>query len=347
MGDIGHELLAPLLVAVLLRHVVQDDEHAALLLIAGEGGEVELQHPIPHHLLGLGVVRAAEGEDLLHGVEAAEELVIAAVLPQGAAQHGDGGGVAVDEPARVVKGHHAVRHVEEEGVQLGALVFHGGQGLLQHRGHLVEGPGEDADLVGGFHGKTALKVAGGHLFRSRRQLLDGPHHGLGEEEAQKEGDEKADDQGLHDDHEELGIEAGDRLLAVQDVDDVVRLPLRDGDGHVHEVRGDVALVAYPAVLGGQKVGGGVQAAALVGAQQQRAAAVQDVVVPGAVVHAQGTGPDLHQLLEPRGPALLRSGAEGGIEVRPRAEDAVHLLIEGVDEEAGDAGGEKRAHHRHQ
>ena len=347
MGDVGHELFAPLLVAVLLRHVVQDDEHASLLLTVGEGGQVELQHPIPHHLLGLRVVRAAEGEDLLHGIEAAEKLVIAAVLPQGPSQHGNGGGVPVNELPGAVKGHHAVGHVEEKGIQLGALILHGGQSLLQDRGHLVEGPGEDADLVGGFHGEAAVKVTGGHLLRPCRQLLDGPHHGLGEEEAQKQGDEQPDDQGLHNDHKELGVKARHGLLAVQNVDDELRIPLRDGDGHVHEVCRDVALVAHPAVLGGQEVGGGIQTAPLVRAQQQRAAAVQNVVVPGAVVHAQGTGPDLHQLLQALGSPLLGLRAEGGIEIRPRPEDAVHLLVEGVDIEAGDAGGEECAHHRHQ
>ena len=60
MGHIGHELLAPLLVAVLLGHVVEHDQHAAAGLV-GEGGQIQLQRPVSHHHLTLGVVGPLEG----------------------------------------------------------------------------------------------------------------------------------------------------------------------------------------------------------------------------------------------------------------------------------------------
>ena len=62
-------------------------------------------------------------------------------------EHVGGGGIAVDQQTVVVKGHHAVGHVEEQGVQLVALIFHLAQGVPQLPGHVVEGVGEYADLV--------------------------------------------------------------------------------------------------------------------------------------------------------------------------------------------------------
>ena len=218
MGDVGHELLAALLVAVLLRHVVEHDQHAAAGLV-GEGRQIQLQRPLPHPHLLLGVVGPLQGQHLLEGMHVPKQLLIGAAPVHGPLQHGVGGGVAVDEMPVVVESHHAVGHVEEQGVQLVALVLHGGQGGLQHAGHLVEGAGEDADLVGGLHRQLAVKVSGGHPFRAGGELFNGAHHGLGEQEAQQHGDQKADDQGLHDDEEQLAVQAGDRVLVVQDIND--------------------------------------------------------------------------------------------------------------------------------
>ena len=167
--------------------------------LVGEGGQVQFQVPIPHRQLAFGKVGPLEGHQFPEGVDLAEEFLIGAAAVHRPLEHGVGGGVAVDEAALVVKGHNAVGHVEEEGVQLVAFIFHGGQGGLQDTGHLVEGAGEDADLVGRLHRQFAVKVPGGYPLRAGGQLLNGANHGFGQQETQEHGDQQADDQGLHDD----------------------------------------------------------------------------------------------------------------------------------------------------
>ncbi|CAN4011208.1 EamA family transporter, partial [Dysosmobacter welbionis] len=243
VGDIGHELLAPLLVAVLLRHVMKHHQHAAAGLV-GKRRQKQLQRPVPHLHLRLGVVGSLEGQGLLEGIDLTEEGIVGSALRHTAVEHVGGGGIAVDKEAVVVKGHHAVGHVEEQGVQLVPLVLHGGQRGLKDIGHLVEGAREDADLVSGLHGELAVKVSRGHPLCPGGELFDGAHHGLGQQEAQQDRDQQADHQRLHDDEEELGVQVRHCVLVVQDVNDVGVSAPHDGDGCVHIVGGDVAAVSH-------------------------------------------------------------------------------------------------------
>ena len=78
-------------------------------------------------------------------------------------------------------------------------------------------------------------------------------------------------------------------------------------------------------------------------------AVQHKIVPGAVINAQRTGIGVQHV-----PNLLCAvfRSRGAAQIRHElplihTEDAVHLLVKSVDIEAGYAGGQKRAHHRHQ
>ena len=124
-------------------------------------------------------------------------------------QHLAGGGVAGEDGAVAGEGHHAVGHVEEQGVQLVALVLHRGQGVPQHGGHIVEGGGEDADLVGGLHLDGASEVPGGNPLRALGEPLDGGDHGFAQQEAEEHGDQKPHQQSLGDDEEELAVELAD------------------------------------------------------------------------------------------------------------------------------------------
>ena len=259
----------------------------------------------------------------------------------------------------MVKGHHAVGHVKEEGVQLVPLVFHGGQGGLEDPRHLVEGAGQHADFVRGFHGQRAAEVSGGHFLRPGGELFNGAHHGFGEGEAQEHGNQKADDQGLHDDLEKLAVEAGDGVPVVQDIDDKGVVPPEDGDGGVHVVGGDVADVpdarlvpAQDGVSGGEEVGALLPGHGALGGGAVEIGPrlpVQDEVVPGAVVDAKLSGGKLHHVVDPVGAVVLGGLApEGGDELPlVRAEDAVDLLVEGVGEEVGDVDGQEGPHHRHE
>ena len=355
---VGHEFLAPFLIPVLFRHVMEQDQNAALGLV-GEGREVEGQGPVSHHQLIFNVVGFLEGQHVLEGMQVAQQFLVGAAGIDGSPQKLRGGGVAVDEVPLPVKGHHAVGHVEEQGIQLVALVFHGSQCGLQDLGHLVKRSGENTNLVGGFHRQLAVKITGGHPLCADGQLFNGAHHGLGEQEAQQHGNQQADDEGLHDDLEKLVIQIGYRVLVIQNVDDEGVVTAEDGDGHIHVVGGDIAFIAYGGgvlpcnrVPGGQKVGGLLpgQVGGL-GAAGQKAAcgAVQHIVVPGAVVDAQHTGIDLHDLLNTLGAVRLSGGAAEIRHKLPavRAEGTAHLLIKAVDIETGDAGGQERAYHRHQ
>ena len=237
-----------------------------------------------------------------------------------------------------VKATTPVGHVEEQGIQLVALVFHGSQCGLQDLGHLVKHSSENTDLVGGFHRQLAVKITGGHPFCADGQLFNGAHHGLGEQEAQQHGDEKADDKRLHDDLEKLVIQIGYRVLVIQNVDDEGVVTAEDGDGHIHVVGRDIAFIAYGrGVLSGNRVPGGQKISRLLPGQVgglstagQKAAcgAVQHIVVPGAVVDAQHTGIDLHDLLNTLSAVWLSGGAAEVRHKLPavRAEGTAHLLI---------------------
>ena len=169
----------------------------------------------------------------------------------------------------------------------------------------------------------------------------------------------ADDKRLHDDLEKLVIQIGYRVLVIQNVDDEGVVTAEDGDGHIHVVGRDIAFIAYGrGVLSGNRVPGGQKISRLLPGQVgglstagQKAAcgAVQHIVVPGAVVDAQHTGIDLHDLLNTLSAVWLSGGAAEVRHKLPavRAEGTAHLLIKAVDIETGDAGGQERAYHRHQ
>ncbi len=92
----------------------------------------------------------------------------------------------------MVKGHHAVGHVEEQGVQLVPLVLHGGQRGLKDISHLVEVPVRMPISSVDSHGELAVKVSP-RPPRSAPAVSfsDGAHHGLGQQEAQQDRDQQA------------------------------------------------------------------------------------------------------------------------------------------------------------
>ena len=126
MGHIGDKFLPPLLIAVLLRDVMEQNQNAALSLI-GKGRQVKRQRPVAHHQLVLNVIGLLQGQHLVKGMQVPQQLLIGAALVNIPVQQLRGGGVAVNEMPLAVKSHHTVRHVEEQRIQLVALVFHGGQ----------------------------------------------------------------------------------------------------------------------------------------------------------------------------------------------------------------------------
>ena len=149
MGDVGHKFPAHLLVLPLLGDIVEHHKGAPSLPAPVEGGHEQLEEAVTHLALLLQVVGGSQ--HLVQGGRAAEQLLIGGLPADGPAEQPVGGGVGVDDPALPGEGHHTVGHVEEQGVQLVALVLHLAQGVLELAGHVVEGVGKHADLVLGGH----------------------------------------------------------------------------------------------------------------------------------------------------------------------------------------------------
>ena len=357
VGHVGHELFAPLLVAPPLRHVVQDRQDAPGPFV--EGGDQQFQGPLPYHQLPPYTVRPLEGQHVPEGGHLAEELLVPLTGAQLPLEHLPGGGVPVDRAAVQTEGHHAVGHMEEEGVQLVALVLHGGQGLPQDPGHVVERARQGADLVGGSHGQGLAELPGGHAFGPGGELFDGAGDGLGEQGAQQDGGHQSHSHSLEDDAEELEAQPPHGLLGIQDVDDEGPLPAEEGDGGVHVSGAETALVAHGGGVapdhggpGGQEVGALFPWEAVLSGGSGEigpGAAIQKEPVPAQIVDPQGTGAGLQHLPQELLGIVLPGGAAQIGDELPliRAEDAVELAVEVVDIEPGDAGGQERAHDPHQ
>ena len=255
------------------------------------------------------------------------------------AEHLGGGGIGVDHHSLPGEGHHAVGHVEEQGVQLVALVLHLAQGVLKLARHVVEGVGEHADLISGGHLDFSGEVPLGHPHGPLGQPLDGGDHGLGQQEGQQNGDDQAESQGLHDEQEHLVGEAVGGGLVVQDVYDVGVLPPLEGDGHVHIVHRQIAHVPHlPGAQGVAQVRGVLQIFRLpVGADQTHAVAVQDVQLAVAAVHAQLAGVGLEHVGHHLRPALLLFLPLGGqvVEQAPVLKHLGHLGVEVLQIKGGD------------
>ena len=179
MGDVGHKFPPGLLALALLGDVVDDHHHAAAGLVGGKGRHKELQLPFPRPFLALQIFRTLEGEQGIEGGVLAEdggEGIIPGELPR---EHAAGGGVVVDEMAGGIEGRHAVGHVEEEGGELVALVFHLGDGALEHLGHVVKVPGEHADLIPAGDLQGLGELTGGHLTGAGGEGANGRDQNLG------------------------------------------------------------------------------------------------------------------------------------------------------------------------
>ena len=293
VGDIGHEFPLQLLAFALLGDVVDDHQHAAPLPAPVKGGHEQLEIAVPHLALRLQMVGG--GQHLLQRGGFTEELTVGGGLVDALVEHPGGGGVGVDDLPLAGEGHHAVGHVEEQGVQLVALVLHLAQGVLQLSGHVVEGVGEHADLILGGHLDFMGEVPPGHPHRALCQAADGGDHGAGQGEGEQHGDDQAEHQGLHNEEEHLVGQIVGGGLVVQNIDDIAVLPPVDGDGHVHIVHGQIALVAglprlQPGGQGEGQVAGIAQGIGVSGGTDPAlAVAVQDIQLAVAAVHAQLTG----------------------------------------------------------
>ena len=360
MGDVCHELFAHLLIFSLGGNVVHH-RHGAAALPVGHGGQVQLQNPLAHRQLPGSEVGPLQPHHPPQGQLLSEEgvVIVEGNLP---AQHLTGGGIAGENSAVVGEGNDAVGHVEKERIQLIALAGHLLQGVLQDSCHIVEGGGQNADLIGGLHSNGRAEVPRRHPLRPLGQPLDGDNHGLAEEEGEQHGDQQAHQQGLDDDQEKLAVEGVDGIPVVVDINNVGVLAAVDGDGHVHIAGSDVALRAHAvraggdAGPGGQKVRRGLQALepllAVAAGQERAGAAIEDIVIPGVGVQSQVAGPGSDHVFDHLvAVGLGRLPAEGvnvgGVGGIGAAEHSVHLVVELVDIKAGNAGHHEGSHHRHQ
>ena len=91
----------------------------------------------------------------------------------------------MDELAAAVVGDDAVAHVEEQRVELVALIFHRFERGMEDGRHVVERGGQHANLVRRFDGKRLVKVAGGDALGALGQLFDGIDHRFCQQEREK------------------------------------------------------------------------------------------------------------------------------------------------------------------
>ncbi|MPM75665.1 hypothetical protein SDC9_122659 [bioreactor metagenome] len=360
MRNVGDKLLASFLAAVMLRLVVQNHQHAAAGLVR-KRGEVQFQRLIPRHHLRIGVVGPLKVQNLCQRINGAEQLVIDRLLRDRALKQLRGSGIAVDQRPVVVKGHHSVGHVKEQGIQLIPLVLNGVEAVLKHIRHVVECAGQNTDFVRGLHRQLVSKVSAGQALRPFRHLFDGADEGLAQKVAEQHRDQKSDHQRLHDDGKKFLVQSGDRVPIVKDIDDVAVLPAGERKGRIHIVCGQIAAVSHRTVQGRDEIGRRRQnRAAFIRLRQNRSrGAVQNVIVSGTGINAQETGVGLQNLLHLSRAVGRRGGGqkvghESGVFGQSRAvrlhvgaEHIVHLLIKAVDIEAGHVGGQKRPHRRHQ
>ena len=349
MGNIGDELLAAFLCLAVLGHVVQNDQNTAALLI-GKRGKTNLDAAVPDGKLGFDKVAPLQGDHMGEGAHRLEKLAVPAVLTLAAEQRG-GCGIAMDQRAVSVVSDHAVRHVQKERVKLVALVLDGFQRFVQDGRHVVEGRRQDTDLIRRFHIQCLVEITLGDALSPLGQLFDRVDDRFCQEERERDGNQKTDQKRLQNDEQQLGIQRGDGAAVVSDINDKAVVAAGNGNGDVHVVCGDVALVADASVAGGENVLRLFKGlAAFITAGEKRAGSgVEDVVVAVAPVNAERTGIGLDHSLNALHAVLLRSlRAErvdkGGVAL---AERLAHLRVKVVNIEACDTGHQKRADHRHQ
>ena len=106
-------------------------------------------------------------------------------------QHFNGGGVVVNNGSAHVKGNDAVGHVQKEGIQFIAFIFHSREGVMQNACHFVEGSGQNADFVIGFHRESASECSGGDFFYTDGKPFQRSCHSLCQKKTDQRGNEKS------------------------------------------------------------------------------------------------------------------------------------------------------------
>ena len=350
VGDIGHKFPLHILGFPLLGHIVEHHQHAALA-VPVKGSQQQLQEAFSLPALLLQIVRSLE--HLFQRKQITEEFLIGSLGSNGTAQHLLGGRIGVDDLSVAGKGHHAVGHVQKQGIQLVALIFHLAQGVLKLSGHVVKGVGEYADLIPGGHLDLSGEVSVGHTHGALGEALDGDDHGLGQQEGQQDGDDQTKDQGLQNQHKHLADEAVHRGLVVQNIDHIGGAAPVQGDGHVHIVGGHIGTAGV--LPSGQCVG---EIGRIIGQVLTRIVVVAGQVLPGlpvqdkqgaaVTVQAQLAGVGLQDVKDGLGSVFLPLGGRGQIPGQGLPGEHIgHLGIEVLRVVIGNRIDQKCTYHRHQ
>ena len=197
------------------------------------------------------------------------------------------------------------------------------------------------------------KVAVRHPFSALGQPLNGGDQRLGQQEGEKHGDDKAEDQRLYDQRDQLAVEGGHIGAVVLHIDDVAALAPLYCHGYVHIGGGGGVIVAgiltrqHPHQVAGI-IGHRLSGLLIVGACQPVAVGtVQYVVFPAAVVNAEGAVGI--QNVGDAGCGVLLT-LDGSLQVLPEvrvAKGLGHLGIEVLRVVIGNRIDQKCTYHRHQ
>ena len=251
----------------------------------------------------------------------------------------------MDDGSGGVERDDAVRHVQKQRGKLVALVLRLGDRILQNLCHVVEVPGQIADLVAAVDRDAVREISRRDALCADGQRTDRRNQNLRQQERQDHADHQTQRQRAQDDDQQLARQRVDRGAVVADVGDILRAVRLDGDGQIHIIVRDRAALPDLAVHGGQNVLRHHDRGALVRAVEHGAGLVKNVDVAARDIDAK-PGLRHEKFLHLRGGVVLRrEPLQLGDEFRGKR--ALHLLIELGHIEIADAAHQKRACRQHQ
>ena len=158
MRHIGDKFTPCIVQTALLGDIVYDGDHAALAIERAVRRKRDRQHAVaPRDLTGQ---KAPHNCFVRIGhVEIGKHLVKGQMILHAHAQQVFGCRVHVDQPSLGRKGSHAVRHMQEQRVQLIALALHLAHRAFEPLRHVVERACQFADLVGRLHAQILIEIA--------------------------------------------------------------------------------------------------------------------------------------------------------------------------------------------
>ena len=161
----------------------------------------------------------------------------------------------------------------KESIELAAFILDGMQIILQDAGHFVEGLGQNTDLVAGINLGRFAKVTLGNAGGLIGQTLDGGGDGLGQEEAEQNGNQNTEEHGADQNGDQVPVEVAQFLFGIKHTDDIAALAVdTDRDGHIEIIAQALDILTHLSLHGRKDIGGDRQALGQLGIRTVEVAA---------------------------------------------------------------------------